>query len=127
MNYAGIKIIPTLIDKKQIFFIIRQVYKTGVAMRQKYELKLKPIDTTNSDNLRIYGMLEKSCEGLNNYLADFFETIEILKEKKEKPSVEQTEIDSSIEFVLAKIDEVTSSMKTIAEDMPSLIELKEYE
>ncbi len=96
-------------------------------MRQKYELKLKPIDTANADNLRIYEMLKKSCDGLNSYLADFFETIEILREKKDKTSSEQMETESSIEFVLAKIDEVTSSMKTIAEDMPSLIELKEYE
>ena len=51
-------------------------------MRQKYELKLKPIDTANADNLRIYEMLKKSCDGLNSYLADFFETIEILREKK---------------------------------------------
>jgi hypothetical protein len=94
-------------------------------MRQKYELKLKPISTSNSDNLRIYGILKDSCEGLNNYLADFFETIEILKEKKDKPSAESREVDESIEFVLTKIDEVTSSMKIIAEDMHALIELIE--
>jgi len=94
-------------------------------MRQKYELKLKPISTSNSDNLRIYEILSKSCEGLNNYLADFHETIEILKEKKEKPSVESAEVDASIEFVLSKIDEVTESMKNIAQEMHTLIELKE--
>jgi len=94
-------------------------------MRQKYELHIKPITTSNSDNLRIYQMLKNSCEGLNNYLADFFETIEILNEKKEKPDSEQIEVKASIEFVLAKIDEVTSSMKNIAEDMPALVELKE--
>lgn len=91
-------------------------------MRKKYELKLKPMESTNSDNLRIYEMLKNSCDGLNNYLADFFETIEILKEKA---GPENTEVEESIQFVLAKIDEVTSSMKNIAEDMPSLIELRE--
>jgi len=94
-------------------------------MKQKYELRLKPISTSNSDNLRIYEMLKNSCEGLNSYLADFFETVEILKEKKDKPSSENKEIDASIEFVLAKIDEVTSSMKSIAQEMHTLIELKE--
>jgi len=94
-------------------------------MRQKYELKLKPISTSNSDNLRIYDILKNSCEGLNNYLADFYETIEILKEKKEKPSAESAEVDASIDFVLSKIDEVTESMKNIAQEMHTLIELKE--
>jgi len=94
-------------------------------MRQKYQLTLKPINTSNSDNLRIYDMLKNSCEGLNNYLADFFETIEILNEKKEKSPSERKEAEESIEFVLAKIDAVTESMKIIAEEMPSLIELKE--
>jgi len=94
-------------------------------MRQKYELKLKPINTSNSDNLRIYGMLKNSCEGLNNYLADFYETIEILKEKKEKSAADPAEVEASMEFVLTKIDEVTESMKIIAQDMHALIELIE--
>lgn len=95
-------------------------------MRQKYELKLKPINTSNSDNLRIYGMLKDSCEGLNNYLADFHETIEILKEKKDKSAADPAEVEASIDFVLTKIDEVTESMKNIAQDMHTLIELIEH-
>jgi len=95
-------------------------------MRKKYELKLKPINTSNSDNLRIYNMLKNSCDGLNNYLADFYETVEILKEKKDKPSAENAEVEASIEHVLSKIDEVTESMKNIAEEMHALIELKEF-
>jgi len=71
-------------------------------------------------------MLKSSCEGLNNYLADFYETIDILKEKKEKSDAEPAEIDASIKFVLAKIDDVTSSMKNIAQDMHTLIELIEH-
>ncbi len=94
-------------------------------MRQKYELKLKPIQSSNSDNKRIYEMLKHSCDGLNNYLADFFETVEILKEKKDKPSTESKDVDESIDFVLKKIDEVTASMKSIAQEMHTLIELKE--
>ena len=94
-------------------------------MRQKYELKLKPINTSNSDNLRIFEMLNKSCEGLNNYLADFFETIQILKETKDKPDSDHKEVEQSIEFVLTKIDEVTASMKSIAQEMHTLIERKE--
>jgi len=96
-------------------------------MRQKYELKLKPINSTNPDNLRIYELLQKSCEGLNSYLADFFETVAILEEKKIKSGSDNSEIDESIEFVLTKIDEVTSSMKCIVNDMPSLIELIEIQ
>jgi hypothetical protein len=98
----------------------------GHDLKQKYELKLKPINTSNSDNLRIYGILKNSCEGLNNYLADFYETIEILKEKKEKSAAEPAEVEASIEFVLKKIDDVTLSMRTIAQDMHSLIELIEH-
>ena len=96
-------------------------------MRQKYELKLKPINSNNPDNMRIYEMLEKSCEGLNSYLADFFETVAILEEKKFKSGYDSNEIDESIEFVLTKIDEVTLSMKCIVNDMPSLIELVEIQ
>ena len=94
-------------------------------MTQRLEIRLKPLNTTNADNLRIYEMLKNSCDGLNNYLADFFETVEILKEKKEEPSAERLEIQASIEYVLAKIEEITSSMKEIARDMPALVELKE--
>ena len=96
-------------------------------MKQKYGLKLKPFSSTNSDSSRIYRMLENSCEGLNSYLADFFETIEILKEKKEKHPSETAEIDESIEFILVKIGQVTASMKSIAEEMPALVELKELQ
>ena len=96
-------------------------------MRKKYELKLKPINSDNPDNLRIYDILTKSCDGLNNYLADFFETVAILEEKKLKPYSDNNDIDESIEFVLTKIDEVTSSMKSIVNDMPSLIELIEIQ
>ena len=95
-------------------------------MRKKYELKLKPIiNIENPDNKRIFEMLEKSCEGLNSYVADFFETVAILKEQKIKSADNHTDIDDSIEFVLAKIDEVTASMESIVNDMPSLIELIE--
>ena len=94
-------------------------------MRQKYELKLKPINSNNPDNLRIYEILQKSCGGLNSYVSDFFETIAILEEQKANSGSENYEIDESIEFVLTKIDEVTTSMKCIVNDMPSLIELKE--
>lgn len=93
-------------------------------MRQKYELKLKPINTENPDNKRIYEMLKQSCDGLNCYVADFFETVMILKEQQAQ-SGNNIEIDESIKFVLAKIDEVTASMKSIVNDMPSLIELIE--
>ena len=94
-------------------------------MRQKYQLELKPIISANEDNLRIYGMLKKSCEGLNSYLADFYQTIEILKEKKAAGPGNGIATDESIEFVLGRIDEVTATMKEIAKYMPSLIELKE--
>lgn len=94
-------------------------------MRQKYELKLKPINSNNPDNLRIYEMLNKSCEALNSYLADFFETVAILNEQKTQSGPDNSDTDESIEFVLTKIDEVTASMKSIVNDMPSLIELVE--
>ncbi len=93
-------------------------------MRQRYVLELKPIVSTNVDNIRIYEMLKKSCDGLNSYLADFHQTIEILKEKRNL-SADNASTDESIEFVLGKIDEVTASMKEIAGYMPSLITLKE--
>ena len=96
-------------------------------MRQKYELQLKPINSSNIDNLRIYDMLKKSCDGLNSYLADFHETVAILEEKKLKSGSDVNEINDSIEFVQLKINEVTSSMKSIVNDMPSLIELIEIE
>ena len=36
-----------------------------------------------------------------------------LKEKKDKTTVESKDVEESIEFVLTKIDEVTSAMKAI--------------
>lgn len=95
-------------------------------MRQRFILELKPILSTNEDNLRIYEMLKKSCEGLNSYLADFHQTVEILNERRGL-SGDDIATEENIQSVLGKIDEVTSSMKEIANHMPSLITLIELQ
>lgn len=82
------------------------------------------------DSLRIYDFTQKTVDGFNNYVADFFETISILKENLEKLGSDQkeksNEITGTIKYVENKIDELSAKMQTIAEEMSSLIEIAHH-
>ncbi len=71
-------------------------------------------------------MVCQSVERLNNYVADFYESIQILSENRnaclfrnDRPGAE--EISGSIDFMESKIDEVSKSMEAIAHAMPELV------
>ncbi len=96
------------------------------------ELRIKAIHTENDETLRILGMIHESCDRLNAYVMDFFETRAILnenlknaKENKDRARVKETE--ESIGEVERRISEVTESMQGIVQDMPELVELVEAE
>ncbi len=92
---------------------------------KKYRLILKPIDSDNAETIRIYNNLRESCERLNIYLADFFETVEILNEKKNSGVDFPGGAELNIEFVNGRINEVIKSMEDISQSMNSLVYMEE--
>lgn len=93
-------------------------------MNGKYMLELKPVISSNPETNRIYEITKDTCNRFNIYLADFFETVSILSEKKGRPGQDIQEIEESITYVRKKIDELLFSMENIAKEMPSLVILK---
>ena len=93
-------------------------------MKPSCSLKMKYVESDNTETVRIFNMVNDACERFNIYLMDFFETLEILEEKKRNGKSDD-ETDRSIESVKSKIDEVTAAMKEIAATMPSIVELVE--
>lgn len=93
-------------------------------MKPAYRLKMKYVDSDNPETVRIFNMVNDACERFNIYLMDFFETLEILEEKKRNGKSDD-ETDKSIESVRSRVEEVTAAMKDIAATMPSLVEFKE--
>lgn len=93
-------------------------------MKPAYSLKMRYVDSENPETVRIFNMVNDACERFNIYLMDFFETLEILEEKKMSGKSDD-ETEKSIESVRSRIEEVTAAMKDIAATMPSLVELTE--
>ncbi len=99
-------------------------------MKNQTRLKLKPLEKADPDSLRIYDITRKTIEDFNGYVADFHETIRILRENQAKPEVmrdgEQTRvIDGDIRYIEDKIEELSRAMQKIAEDMSFLVEVEE--
>jgi hypothetical protein len=97
-------------------------------MSHKLQLQLRPLERSSSDTQRIYESTKEACERLNSYYLDFFETIEILKEKRNKARVKNDaatirETTESIQFVEGKIEEVSQTMRTIAEENSFIVTL----
>ena len=89
-------------------------------------LEIKPVLTDDPESLRIYELALKSVENLNNYIADFIESIHIMKENREnslrKKDLERAEkILSDMTFIETKIEEVSRSMEAISAVMPELV------
>ncbi|MBN1533098.1 MAG: hypothetical protein JXA20_10585 [Spirochaetes bacterium] len=99
-------------------------------MDTRKRIELKPLVRHDPETLRIFNLTREACGRLNSYLMDFFETVKILKEKREAAlSADDRdkvrEIDESILFVETTISQVTESMEQIARDMPEYVELLE--
>ncbi len=97
-------------------------------MSQKLQLQLRPLEGASADTRRIYDSTREACERLNNYYLDFFETIAILTEKRNKARVKNDaatirETAESIQFVEGKIDEVSRAMRIIAEENSFIVTL----
>ena len=93
-------------------------------MNTKYRLEIKPVDSENPETLRIYNMVNDACERFNIYVMDFFETLNILEEKKQIGKSDD-ETEKSIQSVVSRIEDVTAAMKEIAASMSAIAELKE--
>ena len=92
-------------------------------MKPVYRIEMKHIESNNPETVRIYNMVNEECHRFNIYLADFYETLDILLEKKSAGKSDD-ETEASIEFVKYRIEELSSAMKEMAETMPSVVDLK---
>ncbi len=92
-------------------------------MKPACRLKMKYIESDNTETVRIFNMVNDACERFNIYLMDFFETLEILEEKKQIGKSDD-ETDKSIESVKSRIEEMIKAMEDIAATMPSIVELE---
>lgn len=91
-------------------------------MKPEFRLKMKYVESDNPETVRIFNMVNDACDRFNIYLMDFFETLEILEEKKQRGKGDD-ETERSIDSVKSRIEEVTAAMKDIAATMPSIVEL----
>lgn len=94
--------------------------------KQKPALEIKPVVTDDPDSLRIYELAMNSVKNLNNYIADFFESINIMMENREillkKGDITKAEeMLSGMDYIEKKIEEVSRSMEAISETMPELV------
>lgn len=90
------------------------------------ELQLIPISRTDSQSLKLFGNLNESCQRLNHYLKDFFNTVSILKEdlKDTDDPGKRKEREESIRYVESRIDLVSAEMDKIARDFPDLVRVQ---
>ncbi len=93
-------------------------------IKQQPVLVLKKFQRNDDESKRVYDLTRESVELLNNYVLDFFETINIINEKRAGPAEKDSEIDDKVDYVIHKIDSVTVEMRNIAHEMPELVELR---
>lgn len=96
--------------------------KAGDCMKPVYRIEMKHIESDNPETVRIFNMVNEACNRFNIYLADFYETLDILDEKKASGKSDD-ETERSIEFVKSRIEEIKSAMKEMAETMPTVVDL----
>ena len=99
-------------------------------MKSRLKLKLKPLAANDPESQRIYKITSKTIEGFNSYVADFYGTISILKEKLDKPGTgkdpeKADSIRKDIEYMENKLDELFLTMKNLAEEMSFLVDVEE--
>ena len=99
-------------------------------MEVRTKLELKDFDKDDPESIRLLDLTREFIERLNNYVADFDESITILKENREENIKKEdkdkiADIDESIQFVESKINDVSNEMRKIAEEMSFFVELKE--
>jgi hypothetical protein len=92
-------------------------------MKPVYRIEMKHVESNNPETVRIYNMVNKECCRFNVYLADFYETLDILNEKKTAGKSDD-ETEAGIESVTSRIEELSSAMKEMAETMPAIVDLK---
>lgn len=99
-------------------------------MKSRLKLKLKPLAADDPESQRIYKITGKTIEGFNAYVADFYGTISILKEKLDKPGTgknreEAASIRKDVEYMENKLNELFLTMKNLAEEMSFLVDVEE--
>ena len=89
-------------------------------------LIIRPFETRNSETRRIYEYAARTVESFNAYTSDFIESISITNEKIGNTGRNnEGELRDRIFYLNTRIDELVSSMKRIAEQMPGLVEYRE--
>jgi Mg2+ and Co2+ transporter CorA len=89
-------------------------------------LKLKPMDFGNASTERIYALVEETVKNFNIYVADFYESVAILEEQlkaAKNRGGDCSEIEGKISYMRTRIEELSSAMKGIADEMHALVEL----
>ena len=93
----------------------------------KPKLQLKPINISTDGTERIYQMVRETVESFNVYVADFYESVSILKEQHEKAlssgsSSAVSEVEEKIRYMEKRIEELKSAMEKISAEMHTLVE-----
>jgi Mg2+ and Co2+ transporter CorA len=92
-------------------------------------LIIKSVDTTDCETKRIYNYVKSTVDSFNAYVSDFLESISITVEKIDHPAdmprQDDNELKERVFYLNTRITELVSSMKSIAAQMPSLVEYRE--
>jgi hypothetical protein len=91
-------------------------------------LVLKKIDVKNEKTERLYSLVSETVQSFNVYVADFYESVAILEEQydaavKAGNTASAREADEKISYMKERIEQLNASMKSISEEMHSLVEL----
>lgn len=90
-------------------------------------LIIRPFETKDSETKRIFDYAARTVEGFNAYTSDFIESIAITNEKMGHTGHDsERELRDRICYLNTRISELVSSMKSIAEQMPGLVEYREH-
>lgn len=98
----------------------------------KKKLVLKQHDSSREATKKIYDLTRETCENFNSYYLDFFESLAILEEKRDKAEQEgktkkRDEIDENIGYMQGKIEELSTFMADISQKMSQFVELVDAE
>jgi len=90
-------------------------------------LIIRPFETRDNETKRIYEYAARTVESFNAYTSDFVESISITNEKiGDTDQNSEKELRERVCYLNTRINELVSSMKRIAEQMPGLVEYREH-
>ncbi len=77
---------------------------------------------------RIFELTRETCDRFNSYYLDFFESVAILGEERNKALAADdkekvADVESRIDYMHGKIEELSDFMREITEKMPGFVEI----